>query len=244
MTATLLARVPGAAVTLPPEVDLALAAVRNRVEQLTTPAPEVDLALAAVRNWAEQLRPITSRVLPWLVRGLVATAVVAFGFLAIGPHVFGYRTMTMLTASMAPAIEPGDITVVTPLDVEDVTAGMVIAYHIPIDDHRVVTHRVIAVERGLDGSVTVQTKGDANEAVDPWKATLQGDTAWQVQGVVPEVGHVIQALRTPVVSQVLRYGAVALLAGWLLLGIWRPTPADTAGTDTTPDSTDDEEARA
>jgi signal peptidase I len=218
MTATLLARIPGAAVTLPPEVDLALAAARNRVEQL---------------------RPMASRVLPWLVRGLVVTAVVAFGFLAIGPHVFGYRTMTMLTGSMAPEIEPGDITVVTPLAIEDVTAGMVIAYHIPIDDHRVVTHRVVAVERGLDGSVTVQTKGDANEAADPWKATLQGDTAWQVQAVVPEVGHVVQALRTPVVSMALRYGAVALVAGWLLLSIWRPTPADEAGTDTT-----DEEAAA
>jgi signal peptidase I len=221
MTATLLARFPGAAMTLPPEVDLALAAARNR---------------------ADQLRPLVARVLPWAVRGLVATAVVAFAFLAIGPHVLGYRTMTMLTGSMAPEIDPGDITVVTPLAVEDVSAGMVIAYHIPIDDHRLVTHRVIAVERGQDGSVTVQTKGDANEAVDPWKATLQGDTAWQVDAVVPEVGHVIQALRTPGVSEALRYGAVALLAGWLLLSIWRPTPADPAGTDTT-DPTD-EEARA
>ena len=216
MTATLLARLPGAATTLPPEADLALAAARNR---------------------AEQLRPVAGRVLPWLVRGLVATAVVAFAFLALGPHVFGYRTMTMLTGSMAPEIEPGDITVVTPLAVEDVTAGMVIAYQIPIDDRRVVTHRVLSVERGEDGSVTVQTKGDNNDAPDPWKATLQGDTAWQVQGVVPEIGHVIQALRTPVVSQVLRYGAVALLAGWLLLGIWRPTPA---ATDTTDDPTDEE----
>jgi signal peptidase I len=221
MTATLLARFPGAAMTLPPEVDLALAAARNR---------------------ADQLRPLVARVLPWAVRGLVATAVVAFAFLAIGPHVLGYRTMTMLTGSMAPEIDPGDITVVTPLAVEDVAAGMVIAYHIPIDDHRLVTHRVIAVERGEDGSVTVQTKGDANEAVDPWKATLQGDTAWQVDAVVPEVGHVIQALRTPGVSEALRYGAVALLAGWLLLSIWRPTPADPAGTDTT--DTTDEEARA
>ena len=216
MTATLLARIPGAALTLPPEVDLALAAARNRVDQL---------------------RPMASRVLPWLVRGLVATAVVAFGFLALGPHVLGYRTMTMLTGSMAPQIEPGDITVVTPLAVEDVTAGMVIAYHIPVDDHRVVSHRVVAVERGEDGSVTVQTKGDNNDAMDPWKATLQGDTAWQVKGVVPEVGSAIQALRTPVVSQVLRYGAVSLLAGWLLLSIWRPAPADEAGT---PDDSNEE----
>jgi signal peptidase I len=219
MTATLLARRPGAAISLP---------------------PEVDLAIAAARNQAAQLRPLAARMLPWMVRGLVATAVVAFGFLALGPHVFGYRTMTMLTASMAPEIEPGDITVVTPLPVEDITAGMVIAYNIPIDDHRVVTHRVIEVERGDNDSVTVQTKGDANETVDPWKATLQGDTAWQVRAVVPEAGHLIQALRTPGVSEALRYGAVGLLAGWLLLSIWRPTPARTEATD----DTNDEEARA
>ncbi len=243
MSATLLARFPGAALTLPPEVDLALAAARNRVEQLATPSPELDLALAAVRNRAAQLQPTASRVLPWLVRALVATAVVSFGFLAVGPHLLGYRTMTMLTGSMAPEIEPGDITVVTPLDVEDVTAGTVIAYHIPIDDHRVVTHRVLTVERGTDGSVTVQTKGDANEAVDPWQAQLVGETAWQVRAVVPEVGTVIQALRTPVVSAALRYGALGLVAGWLLLGIWRPAPADEAGTGT-PDHTNDEEARA
>jgi hypothetical protein len=58
-----------------------------------------------------------------------------------------------------------------------------------------------------------------------------------VQGVVPEVGHLIQALRTPVVSQVLLYGAPALLAGWLLLSIWRPT-------EDTPTETPDEEGRA
>ena len=206
MTATLLARLPGAAATLP---------------------PEVDLARAAVRNQAQAVRPIWARALPWLVRALVGTAVVALLGLAIGPHVLGYRTMTMLTGSMAPEIDPGDITVVTPLAVEDVAAGMVIAYHIPIDDHRVVTHRVVSVERGVDGSVTVQTKGDANDTIDPWKATLQGSTAWQVQAVVPEVGHAIQALRTPVVSQVLLYGAPALVAGWLLMGIWRPTEAET-----------------
>ena len=71
---------------------------------------------------------------------------------------------------------------------------------------------------GLPAIVT----GDANEAIDPWTATLQGDTAYQVRAVVPELGHLIQALRAPVLTQVLLYGAPALLAGWLLLGIWRP----------------------
>jgi signal peptidase I len=190
----------------------------------------------AARRWAGAARSVAARVLPWAVRGIVGVAIVAFAGLAVGPHVFGYRTLTMLTGSMAPEIDPGDVAVVTPLAVSEVTAGMVITYHIPVEDHHLVTHRVVSVEHGPDGSVTVQTKGDANDAVDPWKATLEGDTAYRVRTVIPELGHVLQALRTPVVSQLLTYGATALVAGWLLLAIWRPrttttgTPEPTTGT--------------
>jgi signal peptidase I len=162
----------------------------------------------------------------WTVRSVVTLAVLAFGVLAVGPHVLHYRTMTMLTGSMAPVIDPGDVTIVTPLPVDQVRVGMIIAYHIPVDDHHLVSHRVVSVEQAADGSVTVHTKGDANDAVDPWQATLQGDTAYRVRGVIPALGHVIEALRTPVVSQALVYGAPTLLAGWLLLSIWRPASTE------------------
>jgi signal peptidase I len=201
MTAVLPVRRPGAAASLPPAEDTRSAAARR----------------------AGLTRRILGRLAPWLVRGILGLALLAFAVLAVGPHAFGYRTMTMLTASMAPEIEPGDVTVVTPIPISDVTEGMVITYNIPIDDHRVVTHRVVSVERGPAGTITVQTKGDANEAVDPWDATLQGDTAYEVRAVLPEVGHVIQALRNPVVAPALLYGAPTLLVGWLLLSIWRPT---------------------
>jgi signal peptidase I len=168
---------------------------------------------------------IAGPVFRWAVRLLIAVAASAFGLLAVGPHVLDYRTMTMLTGSMSPVIDPGDVTIVTPLPVDDVAVGMIIAYHIPIDDHRVVSHRVVSVAQHPDGSVSVQTKGDANTAADPWEARLLGDTAYQVRAVVPELGSVIHALRTPLVSQALVYGAPALLAGWLLLSIWRPAPA-------------------
>src|SRR3954466_15947045 len=177
MTAVLPVRRPGAALALPPEVGT------------TTLAPARRAGLA---------RTILAGTTRWFVRGLVVVAALAFTVLAIGPHVLGYRTMTMLTGSMSPQIDPGDVVISTPLDVQDVTEGMVISYHIPIDDHRVVTHRVVSVEHTDDGSVIVQTKGDANRAVDPWQAVLQGDTAYQVRGVIPELGHVIEALRTPV----------------------------------------------
>jgi signal peptidase I len=201
MTAVLPVRRPGAVNLLPPATD-----TRSAHDRFAGPA-----------------RRYLGLLAPWLVRGVVGLAVAVFLLLAVGPHVLGYRTMTMLTGSMAPGIEPGDVTVVTPIAVADVTEGMVITYHQPIGDRSLVTHRVISVEQGADGTVSVQTKGDANEAADPWTATLAGDTAYQVRAVVPELGHLIQALRAPVVAQVLLYGAPALLAGWLLLGIWRPT---------------------
>jgi signal peptidase I len=196
-----------------------LQVVRPGAAQLLPPGS--DLLLAA-RRWAGLTRRIATRVLPWAVRAIVVVAVVSFAGLAVGPHVLGYRTMTMLTASMSPVIDPGDVTIVTPLAVAEVTEGMVITYHVPIGEHQLVTHRVVSVEHGTDGSVTVQTKGDNNETIDPWTATLQGDTAYQVRAVVPEIGHVISALRTPAVATTLVYGAPALIAGWLILSIWRP----------------------
>jgi signal peptidase I len=204
MTATLPVLRPGAAAQLPP-----------------AEGTRSDAGLRAGR--AAQ---IMGRTAPWLVRGVMVLAVLVFAVLAVGPHLLGYRTMTMLTASMAPEIDPGDVTIVTPIKVSEVTEGMVITYHKPIDDHSLVTHRVVSVETAGNGSVTVQTKGDANEAIDPWTAALEGDTAYEVRAVIPELGHLIQALRAPVVTQVLLYGAPALLAGWLLLSIWRPTTTE------------------
>jgi signal peptidase I len=163
----------------------------------------------------------------WLARVVMVIAVLAFAGLAVGPHVFGYRTMTMLTGSMAPKINPGDVTVATPLAVDDIKVGMIVSYHIPVDDHHVVSHRVVSVQHEPGGSVTIQTKGDANDAVDPWKATLQGDTAYQVRAVLPHLGRVIEAFRNPLVAKALVYGAPILLAGWLILAIWQPTRTNT-----------------
>ncbi len=199
MTAVLPVREPGAADQLPPAG-----------------------AKSSAAGLAGTARRYLGLIAPWLVRGLLGLAVLMFALLAVGPHVLGYRTMTMLTGSMAPEINPGDVTIVTPIAVSEVTEGMVITYHRPIEDHSLVTHRVISVTTAPDGTVSVQTKGDANAAADPWTATLNGDTAYRVRGVVPMLGHLIEALRAPVVTQALLYGAPTLLVGWLLLTIWRP----------------------
>jgi signal peptidase len=148
----------------------------------------------------------------------LALAALAFAFLAIGPHVLGYKTATMLTGSMSPLINPGDVVVSVGKPASDVAVGDIISYHIPVEDHRVETHRVVKVTHDASGSLAIVTKGDANNGNDPWVATLQGDTVWQTKLVIPHLGSAIRALRTPPVQFGVMWGA---LGGFVLLALWR-----------------------
>lgn len=171
---------------------------------------------------------LAKRLVGLLSSLVLVVAVVAFLGLAVGPHVFGYRTVTMLTGSMSPMINPGDVVVTAPKPVSEVAVGDVVTYEIPVQDRRVETHRVVKVTQDAAGRTAIVTKGDANAANDPWTATIEGDTVWETRAVVPWVGSVIRTLRAPVVHSVLLWGAAG---GLVLLGmwqIWRPgTSTDT-----------------
>ncbi len=156
---------------------------------------------------------------------LVVSAVL-FLFLAIGPRVFGYQTSTMLTASMSPEINPGDVVVSVQKPTADLQVNDVITFSIPIDDHRIETHRIVSVDRDEAGTTSVTTKGDANAGPDPWKAVLTEDYVYTKAAVVPYLGSAIRALREPPVQSTLLYGAPALLVLMLLKSIWsKPAPA-------------------
>ncbi len=173
-------------------------------------------------------RSTTRRIGRLMTTLLLVFAASAFALLAVGPHVFGYRTATMLTGSMAPEINPGDVVVTMPKPKDDVAVGDVISYHIPVEDHRVETHRVVEVTKDAGGALAVRTKGDANEGVDPWLATLEGDTVWQQTMVVPHAGTVIRTLRAPLVQKGVLWGA---LAGFIVIGlarIWAKDETDDA----------------
>ena len=165
---------------------------------------------------------------------MVAVALGAFLFLTVGPRVLGYQTSTMLTGSMAPLINPGDVVVTVPVPVGSIGPGDVITYHIPVEDKRVVTHRVTRVTTTAPGTTTVRTKGDANPGVDPWTAALQGPTVHKHVLTMPYAGHVIRGLREPVVLYTLTYGAPAILVLGVLRSIWRrePEPGDARAANT------------
>ena len=164
------------------------------------------------------------RALTVLSTTLFALALTAFLAMAVGPRIFGYHTLTMLTGSMAPLINPGDVVVTMPVPASEIKVGDIIIYHIPVEDQRVETHRVTQLTTNADGSIVVQTKGDANNGIDPWLATITAPTVDRHVATVPYVGQAIRTLREPLILNTLMYGAPAVLVVTMLVGIWRKSP--------------------
>ena len=160
---------------------------------------------------------------------ILIVAALVFLFLAVGPRFLNYQTSTMLTGSMSPGINPGDVVVSVRTPVSELKVGDVITYSIPIDDHRIETHRVASIKRDDAGATSVTTKGDANAGADPWTAVLSEDYVYTQAGVVPYLGDVIRALRQPLIQSVFLYGASALLVVVVLTAIWRKPRESASG---------------
>lgn len=180
------------------------------------PAPER-------RRW---LRSCLRHGRRWPLRLAAMLCLAAFGALAVGPHLFAYRTVTMRSGSMQPFAGPGDILVVRPQPLDDVRPGQVLTFEAPVSGHPVLSHRVVAVERRA-GTVFIRTKGDANTNPDTWTAKLGDSTTWRTVLVVPHVGLLMAVLHRPLVHAVSSW----LLPLWLLAEVlrvlWRrPAAAD------------------
>ena len=173
---------------------------------------------------APRRRKRLGRVVDALGWALFATAGVLLLALGIGPHVLGYRTVTMLSGSMSPRYPTGAVLVVRAEPTAELAPGQVLTYQIPVGDHHVESHRVVSVTVDAQGAWLVRTKGDANNAADPWVARITSPTVWVVRGGVPGLGWVLRALRQPPVRLAMLYGLPGALLVWVLVGIWRPPP--------------------
>lgn len=167
----------------------------------------------------------------WAGHALVLLASVALLALAVGPHVFGYRTVVMRTGSMEPGISPGDVLVIVSEPASALTRGQILTFAAPVAGRPVLSHRVTAV-RSTNGGVVVSTKGDANPVDDPWQARISQPRVWHVVHVVPGVGWVIAALHRPWVHLVSGWVIPIALCLEVLLRLWRrPSPSPRAPAD-------------
>lgn len=108
------------------------------------------------------------------------------------PAVLGYSTMSVLTGSMRPYLEPGDMIVDKAVNAEAVKVGDVLTYKV---DNAIITHRVTKIVP-KEGKLFFETRGDANNVED---SSLVGED--QIVGKVlfriPYGGYIARFIRSP-----------------------------------------------
>ena len=83
------------------------------------------------------------------------------------PSIGGVFPMIILTDSMTPEFESGDLIVCKTADAEDVKVGDIICFYDPAGNGTsTVTHRVVKVTKDKDNNLAWETKGDANNTED------------------------------------------------------------------------------
>lgn len=138
------------------------------------------------------------------------------------PGVFGVRPAVVLSGSMDPAIQPGDLIFVDDCDPAALKEGDVVCY---LSSGKAITHRIVSITEGDDGQPRLVTKGDANNAEDRLAVSFD-QVQGQWKGVrVPGLGDAILFMQTPAGMILFIVVPLALFFAW---DVWRRRRMDKA----------------
>ena len=81
----------------------------------------------------------------------------------------GYRMFSVASSSMAPDYQVGDVLIVKITEPEDIKVGDSVTYYGKVGSfaNKVITHRVIQIEKNVEGKRVFHTKGISNLVEDP-----------------------------------------------------------------------------
>ncbi len=158
-----------------------------------------------------------------LIIELAVVAVVAIGLggiaLGRGLPLAGHPVFVVAGPSMVPAIDVGAAVILEQVSPDALRVGDVVSLRSG-PARAVFTHRIVRIAE-QDGTVLLETKGDANAQPDP-SLTPATDVIGRVAVVLPVAGYALTVLTAPPgVVFVLSTGALLLLAGWWLESMGR-----------------------
>lgn len=111
------------------------------------------------------------------------------------PKLADYKLMVVLSGSMSPVFEAGDVIVVSGTKSgKEYKKGDIITFKDPEEAARVVTHRVVEVLRDGD-TVSYKTKGDANSTPDT-SPVPSGHVIGRQELTIPYFGRVVEFSKT------------------------------------------------
>lgn len=136
--------------------------------------------------------------------------------------VTGWRLVPVLSGSMRPLLQPGDLVAAKPQRAGLLLVGQTVIYTAPIEGRPVIVHRVLQVSRS-GNDVIFRTKGDANNAQDEWTASIPATGKILIyEGNLPRMGRLGVTLSAATSGRTTPLVAVCLLTLLLLGMVWRP----------------------
>jgi signal peptidase I len=161
---------------------------------------------------------------------LGCAAALVFVLLAILlPGLLGLQRFVITGGSMTGTIPKGAIIYSKVVPVGSLRVGDIITFT-PPGMGEAVTHRIIAVEQGPDGKTAYRTKGDFNQAPDPWNpVTLNEPEQARYVFQVPLLGYLLAALTLRTVRVALIAVPAVLIALSVLWSLWREAGDELAG---------------
>jgi signal peptidase len=160
---------------------------------------------------------------------VACVAALAFVVLAILlPSLLGLQRYVITGGSMTGTIPKGAVIYSRITPVGQLRVGDIITFH-PPGYPTAVTHRIIAVAAGADGTPAYSTKGDFNETADPWNpVTLNEPQQARYVFQIPVLGYVLAALGIRMVRISLIGIPAVLIALSLLWSLWRQAGEEVA----------------
>jgi len=155
----------------------------------------------------------------WIGLGLLFGALLA----AVAPQLAGYRSFTVRSGSMSPAIDTGDVVVTKPISPLAAHVGDVVTFVDPEGTGRLFSHRVQSV-RAIGGDVAFVTRGDANTSTEHWRVPAEGSVG-RVAYRIPKIGYGLSRIDSGPARLALIAIPALLLLWAAMVRIWRPTPA-------------------
>lgn len=189
---------------------------------MTEAALNATLTATSFQSKAERPRLRAFNALGNLVTGLMVVLGSFVLILAVATRLstsdeytlFGHPALVVLSGSMTPTIDTGDLVIDKPdPGAANLQKGQIITFYDSPGSATVLTHRIIQVVY-RDNQVFYRTKGDANAAADP-VLRPSTDVIGTYEMRVPWGGYLLTDIRKPIVLGLLLAAPIL----WLIAGL-------------------------
>ncbi|NQD67238.1 signal peptidase I [Bacillus haikouensis] len=167
----------------------------------------------------EQVVNIVKKAIPIVIFILILMIIVSI-FISLSSSkpltFFGYKPLTVLSNSMVPTFEAGDVIITKEIDAEDLKAGDIITFY--NKENNLITHRITSIV-GTGGEEHFYTQGDNNNTMDEDMTTANKIVGKELFHI-PNLGFLSQYTKGPMGFLLF---IIIPLAGYVCLTVYEKT---------------------